>query len=229
MKSFIKNLPESVKDSLSWYTGGNFDKLNFALRNNKPLTSIQKMHKDNIDMAFDAAPRIKKSITVYKGKNSSNVYSDKSYISTSKNIEAAYDFSGTKCCILVITVTPGSKVLDISYLSRYKDENEILLDRGGSLFVTNTYIENDMKFINCVYTNGVKVKSNMSISKAEKIVKLENDDTDVINRLFKFFKDDYDPYFTDEDEIKSIYSKMYPSRKINNKVIKKVIKMLIGQ
>jgi len=80
MSGYIKTLPENIITSLEWYTGGNYDKLNSVLRNDKQLTYVQNAHKKNIDLAFSGAPRLTKSITVYKGKNSKNVYSDKAYI-----------------------------------------------------------------------------------------------------------------------------------------------------
>lgn len=91
------------------------------------------------------------------------------------------EFVGKKCCILII----GSKVLPLASLSRYTDEDEYLLDRDGILIVTNTFEENDMKFINCVYTNGIEVKSSKDIIYVGEELKTEDDESIILNRLFK--------------------------------------------
>jgi len=83
-----------------------------------------------------------------------------------------------------------------------------------------------MHFINCVYTDGIDVQFPGDINNAVKTLKKEDDDTVIINRLFKFFEDDYDPDFTDTDEIEVIYKKMYPNRKQDKKLIKNVLNLL---
>ena len=131
MTAYVKNLPDDIIEPLEWYTGGNFDKLNSALRNNKKLTSIQSSHVKNIDMAFSGAPRLTKPITVYKGVETNNIFSDKAFVSTTSEMKQAYNFSGKECCILIINVSKGSKPLMLSSISKYKEEKEILLNRNG--------------------------------------------------------------------------------------------------
>jgi len=48
-------------------------------------------------------------------------------------------FAG-KNCILIINISIGSKILPISILSKYKDENELLLDRNTTLIITKYFL-----------------------------------------------------------------------------------------
>ena len=142
--------------SLAWYTGGNFDKLNDALRNNKKLTEDQRYHLKNIDNAFEMVNPILDPITVYKGIDNHIMYKkDKAFISTSTDIKEAMKFVENGCCMLVIHVSPKSKILPIKHISRYSEESEILLDRNGLMLGTGkSYIKNGTTMIECIYGNG---------------------------------------------------------------------------
>jgi hypothetical protein len=92
---------------------------------------------------------------VFKGKSSETVYSDKAPISTSLFYNEAKKFASEKCCILQITVSPGSKILRLTKVSKYKEEVEILLERNGSFKVTGTRVNDDddgMKIIFVTYS-----------------------------------------------------------------------------
>jgi hypothetical protein len=58
------------------------------------------------------------------------------FISTSHNKKVARGFMGQNCCILVLTIPVGSKVLFLESISEYPTEREVLLDRGGSFVIT---------------------------------------------------------------------------------------------
>jgi hypothetical protein len=157
--SFVKSLPDQVIKSITWYTGGEYSDFNDSLRAGKIPT--EKRHFDNISLAFQGVPPLTNPITVYKGKRSDNIYQvDKAFASTSLTIRGTQDFRGGKCCILQITVPPGSKVLPLESISDNKSEDEILLDRNGEYTVTGSDIraitdqygrQNDMKFIYVTY------------------------------------------------------------------------------
>jgi hypothetical protein len=121
---------------------------NTALR--KGLKFKEKIYKQwlkNLDLAFARIPQLEQPLIVYKGKKSEKVYSDKSFVSTSLQFDIAMNFAnkirGTDlhCCVVEITVSPGSKILPIFYGSEYPEEQEILLDRNGEMFVTGSTIE----------------------------------------------------------------------------------------
>ena len=96
----------------------------------------------------------------------------------------------------------------------------------GTLIITDSFEENNMTFINCIYSDGITVEKQSNIKSAVKTLKEEDDDSIVINRLFDFFKDEYDPDFTDSDDILMTYKKMYPYRKEDKLLINKVLDLL---
>jgi hypothetical protein len=221
---YIKNLPEYIIESISWYTGGNFDKLNEKLRKNKELNETEYKNLKNIDIAFESVFETVSPFIVYKGKTSKNVYSDKAFISTSINIEEAKKFAGENCCVLKIIVSPGSKILYIKDISRYKNENEILLDKNGILLATSSYIDNGMIIINCTYVNGSSkvLHDNKDISTSIKSLKNKQDETSIFNILMEMF-DESEYEFLDIKYISDIYSKFYTIDDFTINVFKKFI------
>lgn len=146
----MQSFKQSLMDSLNWYTGGNFDNLNEALRKNKLLTEEQMFHLYNLDYAFNQAqPNQDLNLTVYKGIDNDQFYTiDRAFISTTTDIEEAMKFidEESNCCILRIHIAPNSKVLRLRDISRYPEENEILLDRNG--FMIRTGNDGQMKYQN---------------------------------------------------------------------------------
>jgi hypothetical protein len=156
---------------------------------------------------FDAAPPLETPIVVYKGKGSERVYSDKAFVSTTLDYNKTKRFSGKNCCVIQITVSPGSKAIPLRGVSREPDEEEVLLDRGGILLVTGSRInDNDrMKIIFATYSpqQSKLVRNDSQIKRAE----LQFDSALMIERLIKFFSGE-DPDFLDEDEIKIVYTRI---------------------
>lgn len=92
-------------NSILWYTGGNFDEFNQAIRHGGKLTQEQRSHLKNIDKLFELTPPITTPMIVYRGKRSENLHKEvKSFLSTSIEYEQARDFADDTCCILIITV-----------------------------------------------------------------------------------------------------------------------------
>lgn len=205
-EAYVERLSPEEKNSINWYTGGNYDEFNEALRAGKVLSQVQRQHKDNIDFAFDAVPPIDIPIVVYKGKGSERVYSDKSFMSTSFLYERTKRFSGKECCVLQITVSAGSKVLPIRTISKEPEEEEVLLDRDGILVVTGNTIRNDgMKVIFTTYCpyGSKPVREDEELKKADHSF----DNQLIVEKLIESFKDD-DPEFLDEDTIRISYSRI---------------------
>jgi hypothetical protein len=203
----LQHLSAPIKDAISWYTGGNFDTFNQYLRSNRALPQNFRTKLELIDDAFAAAPPIITPVVVYKGKGSDRIYSDKAFMSTTLDYTKTKRFSGKNCCVVQITISPGSKVLPLRDISREPDEEEVLLDRNGFLLVTGSYINDKdrMKIIFTTYSSDESklVKNDSQISKAEK----QFDNSLMIQRIIQFFSDD-DPDFLDEDEIKIMYKKI---------------------
>lgn len=212
-EAYVENLSPEEKNSITWYTGGNYDEFNEAIRGNKILSQVQSRHKENIDSAFDAVPPIDTPIIVYKGKGSERVYSDKSFMSTTLLYEHTKRFSGKECCVLQITVSAGSKVLPIRAISKEPDEEEVLLDRDGIMIVTGNTIRSDgMKVIFTTYCpQGSKpVREDEELKKADRSF----DNQLVIEKLIESLQDE-DPDFLDEDTIKISYSRVTGGKKIS--------------
>lgn len=206
-EQYTTNLSGSIKDALEWYTGGNFDKFNIALRTNKILPSSSQRILNYIDDAFDAVPPISEPVVVYKGKGSNRVYSDKAFMSTTLDYNKTKRFSGKNCCVIQITVSPGSKILPLRTISREPDEEEVLLDRNGYLLVTGSKIndQDKMKIIFATYSpeESKLVKNDEQIKKAEKAF-----DSDlIIERIIKFYEGE-DTDFIDEDDIAILFKKI---------------------
>jgi len=197
---YVRNLPEHIKNSISWYTGGNFDLFNESLRNDK--IPSDKHHFDNIVLAFKACPPLTENVVVYKGIDNDRVYEvDKAFSSSSYNISGVADFHGQTCCILEITISPGSKILPIFHISRIPSENEILLDRNGKFILTGTCFkfindrewlkrrglksnDNDMKFLQVTYIpqNSIVYESNTNNIKDPE----EKDETGLLERIILY-------------------------------------------
>lgn len=204
--AYVETLPDSEKASINWYTGGNYDQFNDAIRKGKLLSQLQRGHKDNIDSAFEAVPPLEGPIIVYKGKGSDKVYSDKSFMSTTLLYERTKRFTNKDCCVLQITVSAGSKVLPIRALSKEPDEEEVLLDRDGTLIVTGNTIEKEgMKIIFITYCpQGSKpIHTDEELKKADRTF----DPRLIVEQLITSMQDE-DPEFLDEHIIRTSYSQI---------------------
>jgi hypothetical protein len=114
----------------------------------------------SIDLSFNYAPEFEDTITVYRGVKGEYKPSLISYISTTTtDIDTALSFSGTQCCLLKITIPPGSKILPIYDISDFKQEFEILIDRTGQYIITSIEKPYDYpKMYNIVYIPPTSVK-----------------------------------------------------------------------
>lgn len=127
--------------SLKWYTGGEYDELNNALRQGSKLPEHIAKHWHNIQEAFRLTAPSKEPIMVYRGKKSNKIRNIVTPLSTSRTIRGTEDFVGSKCCILFITVSPGTRYIDLREISDIPSESEILLPPGGSLSFTDSDVK----------------------------------------------------------------------------------------
>ena len=148
--SYVESLPDKIRTSIMEYTYRRYSDINTYLREGSvegyygdDLIDI-KRDISNIDKAFKKAPPLEEVMTVYRGQTEM-IYDAKSYTSTSLRISAALKDEFTdmdnRCCLYIITVVPGSKVLPLEPISHVKGEYEILLDRDGKFFVTDVKME----------------------------------------------------------------------------------------
>lgn len=201
---YVSKLSDDIKDVLSWYTGDNSDSFNQELRSGF-LSELTKKKLKFIDIAFFGVPTLNESLTVFKGIETDSVYSDRAFMSTSILYSMAKDFTGVYCCMLKITISPGSKVLPLRSISRKPYEEEILLNRDGHLQVTGTEIVNNFKIIFATYLpqKSIEVKNENEVQKAQKSF----DKDIIINRIVDIYKDE-DPDFIDDTDISLTFKRM---------------------
>lgn len=175
--AYIDNLPNTLKESLMWYTGPSYIAFNKALREDAVSSIEHKKYMKNIDLVFSGAPPLTESMIVYRGVRFSGRISvdnddfleiDNAYVSTTKDMKQTSLFSGEKCCVLQITISAGTKVLFLKKISMHEDEDEILLDRGGKFIITGTEIRKGMKIVYMTYIpkGSLLVKSVSEVKKA---------------------------------------------------------------
>jgi hypothetical protein len=97
-----------------------------------------KMAALDLKRILDNAPAMTKTSILYRGVKDKYYYSDPSrktfqtntFISTSFNPEAAFEFADKKCCFKKIIAGPGTRGLFIEAISQIPGEREILLNVG---------------------------------------------------------------------------------------------------
>jgi len=210
---FVQNMSLDHHEALNWLSGGDYEKFNKSMRKNRPLDSTEQKNLKLIDEIFYRIPPLKDSITVYKGKKSKNLYTDKAFVSTSIELKQAMGFTGNTCCIVQITVPPGAKIIPMRNFSSSRYEEEILLDRDGELICTGTDIIE--RHMNLLYASYIP-KKHSSVENAEKVF----DNDLVIERIIEFFSDE-DPEFLDAETI-SIQYRTITGVKISRKDLEKI-------
>lgn len=174
---FIDSLPESIKNSLEWYTDEyNYKKFNNMLRTDEKLDEDQKTHLENINLAFLGVPSLTESIIVYRGIKGFEIadeklFQDKAYVSTSLNpelIKRIYVKPNRECCLLQITISAGTKVLPLHTISQF-NEQEVLLNRNGTYIITFSNIIDNYKVLYITYVpeHSVVIDKNLDIKTAQ--------------------------------------------------------------
>lgn len=140
----------------------NDSQINFLLRDgveNEKVRSFITL----FDMAFEQVTPIEQNLIVFRGikppeGDFPGFYStDKGFISTSVYLDTTGPFRGESCCLQIILIPKGSKVLFLpsSLSTLFKDEGEILLNRNSSFELVdegNLQIENEDGELNTVKT-----------------------------------------------------------------------------
>jgi hypothetical protein len=101
-------------------------------------------------MAINSAPRLKSPLIVFRGINTENVFDTKrnrhipllgykgkhkGFMSTSLSRSVSKGFGYNKCCMFIILIKEGTKVLYLENISDKPDEQEILLPRNSVLSI----------------------------------------------------------------------------------------------
>ena len=127
---------------------------------------------------------------------------DLAYVSTTTNYESTETFRGSKCCVLQITVSAGSKVLPVYLLSENESEDEILLDKGGNFIVTGSTMKDNMKIIFITYTSeNCNIISDLNLKSIKKTEDVELAKQKIISFLKKKAIENEDDFFVYFDRI----------------------------
>ena len=140
-KKFLQSLPKSALRAIKDYTSFLYTDVNRYLRNGTIPDDIDRVKGviEQMDGIFSALAPIKKPITLYRGisaESPADIKSDNAYISTTHKEFITELFAYDNCCIIEFTISPGSKVLFVESVSSFKDEGEVIIERGGSFITT---------------------------------------------------------------------------------------------
>lgn len=117
---FVRNLDEMSLNVLREYTDV-YDVDNRSKQKDKFILNL-----------FEQVPPLKKSLKVYRGVKSFPYQQNRQFVSTSLYKDAAFNFlDDFSCCLLVITLQVGTKILPLREISHHEIENEILLNGNG--------------------------------------------------------------------------------------------------
>lgn len=199
-----KKFNEDIIKSLVWYTGSGYKDFNRKLRNKISLSIVQKKHYENIKHAFDLKQRETEALTLYRGIRLSRPTDFKDfgrgYISTTTNIDEAKSFASdhTQCCVIKITVAPGSKIIDLSRISDFPGEDEILLSNDlGTFKITNTTKEMyGFYILDAVYIPNISVAIT-NVPKVKKVIQEIPEDVN-FTRIVAAFQEDIDDEMVDD-------------------------------
>jgi hypothetical protein len=121
-----KHEKQDIRGKLIGYSNGGFKNLILDL-------------VENIDEAFKNVPQLSKPIRVYRGQDTDTFIGKElifdSYMSTTHDLNTAFIYIDNECCIYVLDIQPGVKVLPIKYISRFLDEEELLIERNCNIVI----------------------------------------------------------------------------------------------
>jgi endonuclease/exonuclease/phosphatase family metal-dependent hydrolase len=136
--TFVKALPQYLKNSLIWYTNDfNYKKFNSSIRKGEQLTAEYTYNKNNLEQIFRDIPPIESPIRIYRGmKGKDYIQTDKTFTSATLSKKVTKDFIGDEgCCLLEIILDKDSKVVPLYWLSDYVNEMEVLIDRYSEVTI----------------------------------------------------------------------------------------------
>lgn len=215
---YVAKLDPATKEVIREYTGTEFEDLNYRLRTKKSLEPDQRTMVKLLDRAFLAAPVLTDTIVVYRGINRDLVSEVLAYISTSGKLNQAIEFTNRNtCCLLRITVTPGTKVLPIKYISESKYENEILLPRFGKIIITREFYYENIKTYDLTFLPEKTITATPLVTetKVEEILGEEI----WTNRLVSMIDPQELEFFTLEELVKSLVDTSFKDEQVPPKAI----------
>jgi len=179
----IVNSSKDLMKAISDYTGYQFKTLNAHLRQGVALTATEERVAHRIDSMFESLQPIKETLTLYRGiKQEDQVNNKNAFVSASHDISVAKGFVGKECCLLVITIPPGSKVLFIEDVSRFPKEREVLIERTGGFAIT--LIDNDAYKVTKIFTTYIPIRAvHASTHTLDSVVDAASTQVSAINKV----------------------------------------------
>jgi hypothetical protein len=146
---------------------------------------------------FNNAPALTQDITVYRGVSAGDTTSTLTKLtnltSTSLNIDVAYDFRYTKCCLFKILLPKGTKFIvpTLKETDVLSWQQEILLPPGGALkLIKETYdYRYDGRKNEKVFIQEYKYTPKINFNETPDIKATRND-----RQFYKFYKEVYDAF-----------------------------------
>lgn len=164
--NYVKNLSKEIKDSIIEYTTNQYSKINTYLENNQvPYDEHLTNIINNIDFAFQNAPKLKKDIVLFRGLRLPDIYDTrrktniklatfkglyKGFMSTSLQIYNTEMFKNKTCCTFEVNLPKNSKCLFIEFISNVPTEQEVLIQRNSILSI-KSFTENNIIKADLVY------------------------------------------------------------------------------
>ena len=182
-KTWLQAIDIDKKYALKYYSDDGYKDINAQLRNGKISKFSEKiintidslMENTKKDMVLKTNPKLYRGAEIPEitkaleaGKDITGfVFKENGYVSTSTDVKIAKDFVySNKTAIFVINVPKGTEAIDMKKISRYKDENEILLGRGKKFKISKVeYSDKDKKHMPYIHVDIVpeNIKENFYI------------------------------------------------------------------
>lgn len=211
-RKFISGLDRNLKNSLEHYSRDSTS-INHTLRGRREPTEKIKNIISDIDSVFLQLDVLQTPLTLFRGIDDEKYLNDIAFVSTSYEEEVAGAYSQDECCIIVINVPVGAKVIFIESISQNKDDKEVLLERGGSFSKTHVNVKSGKKYIYVSY-----IPPSTSVSKdLPKLVKQSEKEDEIVNFIASNIEKSEIESLKEmglEDEIETIINDIY--KKITN-------------
>ena len=156
---FVNSIQGRKLTSVRKYTDEAYIPINAALLSNEAPTKACQTIIEDLDALFKSVPAIEDEIIVYRGVTRKHDFGILTgFVSTTYNYDTAISFADdkTQCCIFIITIPIGTKVLPVEDISMNPTEGEILLPRSGNFIARGNVFKNGME---CFYLDLVNESS----------------------------------------------------------------------
>lgn len=144
---FVQNIGGRKLASVKSYTDEAYAAINNSLLHGYSPSKKNKDIIDDLDDLFEDVPETSHPIVVYRGVTKHDFGILTGYISTTYDYDTALSFADDKnqCCIFVISVPKGAKVLPVEDISVNPTEGEVLLPRSGNFVATRSSFAEGME------------------------------------------------------------------------------------